>query len=118
MGESRRQRAEMAAELAEMAPESVPMNFLHPIEGTPFESYINKIDEEEILKTIAVFRIAMPKTELRYAGGRALRFSPEYQETGLRAGITGILVGNYLTTVGITLEEDKELIKNAGKMHN
>ena len=116
MGESRRQRAEMAAELAELNIESVPINFLHPIEGTPFEGYLNKIDEEEILKTIAIFRIAMPKTELRYAGGRALRFSQENQELGLKAGVNGILVGNYLTTIGITPEEDKNLLERSGKV--
>lgn len=115
MGESRRQRAEIATELAKLAPESIPMNFLHPIEGTPFENYLNKIDEEEILKTIAVFRIVMPETELRYAGGRVLRLSPKCREIGLKAGITGILVGNYLTTLGITPEEDKKFIEKSGK---
>lgn len=115
MGESRIQRAEMAVELSEINPDSVPVNFLHPIEGTPFESYIDAIDEEEILRTIAVFRVSMPKAELRYAGGRALRFSPKYQELGLKAGISGMLVGNYLTTIGITPEEDLLLLEKTGK---
>ena len=114
MGESRQQRAEMAAELAELKPVSVPINFLHPIEGTPFEIHTDAIDEEEILRTIAIFRIAMPKTELRYAGGRALRFSPKYQELGLKAGISGVLVGNYLTTIGIEPSDDLNLLKRSG----
>lgn len=114
MGESRQQRAEMAAELAELEPASVPMNFLHPIEGTPFEIHTNAIDEDEILRTIAIFRMAMPESELRYAGGRALKFSPKYQELGLKAGINGILVGNYLTTIGIEPDEDLELLKKSG----
>ena len=114
MGESRQQRAEMAAELSEIKPHSIPLNFLHAIEGTPFEIYKKAIDEEEILRTIAVFRIAMPESEIRYAGGRALRFSTEYQELGLKAGINGILVGNYLTTIGIEPEDDKGLLKRSG----
>jgi len=114
MGESRQQRAEMAAELAELKPASVPINFLHPIERTPFEIHTDAIDEEEILRTIAIFRVAMPEAELRYAGGRALRFSPKYQELGLKAGINGILVGNYLTTIGIEPKDDMELLKRSG----
>lgn len=115
MGESRKQRAEMAAELAEIKPHSIPLNLLYPIEGTPFEIYNKVIDEEEILKTIAVFRIATPESEIRYAGGRAFHLSPKYQELGLKAGINGILVGNYLTTIGIEPEEDLELLKRTGK---
>jgi len=114
MGESRQQRAEMAAELAELKPVSVPINFLHPIEGTPFEIHTDAINEEEILRTIAIFRIAMPESELRYAGGRALRFSPKYQELGLKTGINGILVGNYLTTIGIEPTDDVNLLKRSG----
>lgn len=115
MGESRLQRAEMAAELSEINPASVPLNFLYPIEGTPFEIYNKVINEEELLKTIAVFRIAMPKAEIRYAGGRAYHFSKQYQELGLKAGINGILVGNYLTTIGIEPEDDLELLNLSGK---
>jgi len=114
MGESRQHRAEMAAELAELMPASIPINFLHPIEGTPFEIHSHSIDEDEILRTIAVFRIAMPKAELRYAGGRLSRFSSEYQELGLKAGINGMIVGNYLTTIGIEPNEDRELLKRSG----
>lgn len=115
MGESRKQRAEMAAELSEINPASIPINFLHPIEGTPFEIHTDAINEEEILRTIAIFRIAIPQAELRYAGGRALRFSPAYQELGLKAGINGILVGNYLTTIGIDPLDDKKLVSKCGK---
>jgi len=114
MGESRQQRSEMAAELAELRPASIPINFLYPIEGTPFEIHTDSIDAEEILRTIAIFRIAMPESELRYAGGRALRFSPKYQELGLKTGINGILVGNYLTTIGIEPKDDLDLLKRSG----
>lgn len=114
MGETRRQRVELALELAELNPTSVPINFLHPIPGTPLENCNNAIDEEEILKTLAIFRIALPKSLIRYAGGRATRFSKEYQEMGIKAGVNALLVGNYLTTTGISVEEDLELVKNNG----
>lgn len=114
MGESRRQRVEMAVELAELKPCSVPLNFLHPIEGTPLESCVDLIDEEEILRTIAIFRIALPESDIRYAGGRMLRFSPKYQELGFKAGINGMLVGNYLTTIGVEPEEDLKLLEKSG----
>lgn len=113
MGETRRQRIEMALELAELNPVSVPVNFLHPVEGTPLENLKDAIDEEEILKTLAIYRIIMPKALIRYAGGRATRFSKEYQLMGIKAGVNALLVGNYLTTTGITPEEDIELIKEA-----
>ena len=114
MGESRRQRIEMALELAELNPTSVPINFLNPIEGTPLENLNDEINEEEILKTIAIFRIALPESLIRYAGGRSTRFSKEYQLLGIKAGVNALLVGNYLTTTGINPDEDMELIKNAG----
>jgi len=114
MGESRRQRIEMALELAELNPTSVPINFLNPIEGTPLENLQDEIDEEEILKTLAIFRIILPKSLIRYAGGRSTRFSKEYQLLGIKAGVNALLVGNYLTTTGINPDEDMKLIKNAG----
>jgi len=114
MGETRKQRIEMALELAELNPTSVPINFLNPIEGTPLENLHDKIDEEEILKTIAIFRIILPKSLIRYAGGRSTRFSKEYQLLGIKAGVNALLVGNYLTTTGINPDEDMKLIKNAG----
>lgn len=114
MGESRRQRIELALELAELGPVSVPINFLHPVEGTPFENYHNEIDEEEILKTLCIFRIILPKARIRYAGGRLSRFSKEYQDLGIKAGVNALLVGNYLTTTGINPEDDIELVNKNG----
>ena len=114
MGETREQRIELAVELAELNPKSVPINFLHPVAGTPFENYQSAIDEDEILKTLAIFRIALPNSLIRYAGGRATRFSKEYQSMGIKAGVNALLVGNYLTTTGISVEEDMELLKNNG----
>lgn len=114
MGETREQRVEIAMELAEINPESVPVNFLHPIEGTPFGNYHDKITSEEIIRTLAMFRMALPKTNIRYAGGRFLKLTKEEQALGLKAGANGILIGNLLTTIGITPEEDKELVESVG----
>lgn len=114
MGETREQRVEMALELIKLNPASVPINFLNPIEGTPLENSHPEIDEEEILRTICIFRIALPKALLRYAGGRTTRFSGEYQKLGIKAGINALLVGNYLTTTGTSPQEDINLIKDQG----
>lgn len=115
MGETPRQRVEMAQHLIEINPESVPVNFLTPIKGTPFESYGDKIDEEHILRTLAMFKIALPKSVIRFAGGRALRLSEKNREIALENCVEGILVGNYLTTTGIDPEKDIETVKKIGK---
>ena len=110
MGESREDRVDMALSLAELNPKTVPINVLNPIKGTALEGYEDKITEEEVIRTICIFRIAMPKAILRYAGGRKTRLSVETQKLGLRAGINGMLSGDYLTTDGVELSTDKELI--------
>ena len=114
MGESVEQRVEMALELAEIQPESIPINILMPIEGTPFEGYLDKIDEENVLRTLAIFKIANPKSVLRFCGGR-MRLSEENQELALKTCVEGILTGNYLTTTGKTPEEDIKTIEKLGK---
>lgn len=114
MGEDRIDRINMALTLKELSPKSTPINFLNPIKGTPLENYEDKIDEEEILKTICIFRIILPDVYLRYAGGRTTRFSDEYQKLGLYAGINALIVGNYLTTLGSTKEHDKKLLDELG----
>lgn len=111
MGETREDRVDMALSLRELNPTTVPMNFLNPIKGTPLEGYEDKIDEEEILKTICIFRVALPKAMLRYAGGRTTRLSEYNQALGIKAGINSLLVGNYLTTAGSKAEEDKQMLK-------
>ena len=111
MGETREDRIDMALSLKELNPKTVPINILNPIEGTPLEGYKDKIDETEVLKTICIFRIILPKALLRYAGGRTLRLSKDNQKLGMLAGINSLLVGNYLTTLGSTAQEDKEMLK-------
>lgn len=112
MGETKEDRIDIALSLAELNPKTVPINVLNPIKGTALEGYEDKITEEEVIRTICIFRIAMPKAILRYAGGRKTRLSIETQKLGLRAGINGMLSGDYLTTDGVELSTDKELIES------
>ncbi len=114
MGESIEQRVEMAMELAEIEPDSIPINILMPIPETPFENYHDKIDEENVLRTMAIFKIANPKAVVRFCGGR-MRLSQENQELALKTCVEGILVGNYLTTVGREPHEDLETANKLGK---
>ena len=114
MGETVEQRVEMALELAEIQPDSIPINILMPIPETPFESYHDKIDEENVLKTMAIFKIANPNSVIRFCGGR-MKLSQENQELALQTCVEGILVGNYLTTVGREVQEDIETIKKLNK---
>ena len=114
MGESIEQRIEMALELAEIEPDSIPINILMPIPETPFENYSDKIDEENVLRTLAVFKIANPKSVLRFCGGR-MRLSEENQRKALNTCVEGIMVGNYLTTIGKAPEEDIKTVNELGK---
>ncbi len=114
MGESVEQRIEMALELAEIQPDSIPINILMPIPETPFENYHDKIDEENVLRTLAIFKIANPNSILRFCGGR-MRLSEENQRKALNSCVEGIMVGNYLTTVGKAPEEDLKTVKELGK---
>ncbi len=114
MGESVEQRIEMALELAEIEPDSIPINILMPIKHTPLENYGDKIDEENILRTLAIFKIANPKSVLRFCGGR-MRLSDEGQKLALQTCVEGIMIGNYLTTIGKNPKEDIETVKQLGK---
>jgi len=114
MGESVEQRVQMAMQLAEIQPASIPINILMPIPETPFENYLDKIDEENILRTLAIFKIANPQAVLRFCGGR-MRLSEENQKKALQTCVEGILIGNYLTTVGKAPEEDIKTVAELGK---
>ena len=114
MGETVEQRIEMALELSEIQPESIPINILMPIPQTPFENYYDKIDEENVLRTLAVFKIANPKSVLRFCGGR-MRLSDKNQELALNTCVEGIMTGNYLTTTGKSPKEDIETVKKLNK---
>lgn len=114
MGETVEQRVEMAMELAEIQPDSIPINILMPIPQTPFENYFDKIDEENILRTLAIFKIANPDSILRFCGGR-MRLSEENQIRALKSCVEGVLTGNYLTTTCKSPDEDIELVKKLNK---
>jgi biotin synthase len=109
MGETLEQRAELAAQLAELDPHEVPLNFLNPRPGTPFGD-LPVMDGRDALRTIAAFRLAMPRTILRYAGGRELTLGDLGTRDGLLGGINAVIVGNYLTTLGRRPEEDLDLL--------
>jgi biotin synthase len=109
MGETVEQRAEFAAQLAALEPDEVPLNFLAPRPGTPFADR-PLVEGTEALKTIAAFRLALPRTILRYAGGRELTLGDLGTRDGMLGGINAIIVGNYLTTLGRAPEKDLELL--------
>ncbi|WP_405141433.1 biotin synthase BioB [Sphaerisporangium sp. NBC_01403] len=109
MGETREQRAEFAGQLGELRPDEVPLNFLNPRPGTPFGSF-PLVEGPEALKTIATFRLALPRTILRYAGGRELTLGDLGTRDGMLGGVNAIIVGNYLTTLGRSPEQDLELL--------
>lgn len=109
MGETLEQRAEFAAQLGELAPDEVPLNFLNPRPGTPLGDY-PLVEGAEALKTIATFRLALPRTILRYAGGRELTLGDLGTRDGMLGGINAIIVGNYLTTLGRSPEQDLGLL--------
>jgi biotin synthase len=109
MGESIEQRAELAAQLAELEPDEVPLNFLSPRPGTPFGD-LPVMPATEALRTIAAFRLALPRTILRYAGGRELTLGDLGTRDGLLGGINAMIVGNYLTTLGRSPEADLALL--------
>lgn len=112
MGETRRQRMELAITLRRVQPVSIPINILCRIPGTPLEN-AEELTDEEIVLTVALFRFAHPSVTLRFAGGRA-RLSREIQLRALLTGINGAIIGDLLTTIGSTIEEDKNLAESAG----
>ena len=116
MGESIEQRIEMALELAEINPDSIPVNILTPIPNTPFESYIDKIDEENVLRTLAIFKIACPNASIRLAGGKKVRLSQSSIEKAFKYCVDSTIVGNYLTTTGFSPKEDADLVKKLGRV--
>ncbi|MDT5053071.1 MAG: biotin synthase [Mycobacterium sp.] len=109
MGETLAQRAEFAANLAELDPHEVPLNFLNPRPGTPFGD-LDVLPASEALRAVAAFRLALPRTMLRFAGGREITLGDLGAKKGILGGINAVIVGNYLTTLGRPAEADLELL--------
>lgn len=112
MGETMEQRVEFALSLREISPVSIPINILHPIPGTPLANQ-PPLSGDEILRTVAIFRMVHPRAVLRFAGGRD-RIPHDAQLTALRTAVNGAIMGDLLTTIGAKIEEDKQMIKEAG----
>lgn len=112
MGESPQDRLDFAFELAELDPDSVPVNILNPIPGTPLEN-TPLISEEEIIRTAALFRFILPRQSIRFAGGR-MRLSDESMRRMMRGGVNGVLMGDMLTTISNRIADDRRLFADAG----
>ena len=111
MGETEEQRAELAAQLASVDPHEVPLNFFNPRPGTPFGD-LPTMAATDALRTIGAFRLALPRTILRFAGGREITLGDLGTREGLLGGINAVIVGNYLTTLGRPATEDLEMLSD------
>ncbi|HKD96352.1 MAG TPA: biotin synthase BioB [Micromonosporaceae bacterium] len=109
LGEKLEQRAEFATQLAELDPDEVPLNFLNPRPGTPLAA-APIVDGRDALRAIAAFRLALPRTVLRYAGGREITLGDLGTRDGLLGGVNAVIVGNYLTTLGRAPADDLALL--------
>jgi biotin synthase len=112
LGETREQRVEMAFELAAINPTSVPINLLNPRPGTKFGDR-DYIDPWEAVKWVAIFRLILPEALFRLCGGRVENLG-ELQPLAVKAGLNGVMMGNFLTTLGSSPEEDREMFEELG----
>lgn len=112
MGETREDRCDLAFSLKEIGANVVPINILNPIPGTPFEKN-EPLSVMEILKTIACFRLILPRQEIMIAGGRTVNLR-DAQSMIFMAGASAMMVGNYLTTLNQPVEKDLQMLKDLG----
>jgi biotin synthase len=112
LGETREQRVEMAFQLAKIDPTSVPINLLNPRPGTKFGDR-ELMDPWEVVKWIAIFRLILPDALFRLCGGRVENLG-ELQATAIKAGLNGVMMGNFLTTLGNTPDEDRAMFEDLG----
>jgi biotin synthase len=112
MGETREDRCELAFSLKELGVHIVPINILNPIQGTPFAAR-EPLAPLEILKSIACFRLILPKQEIMIAGGRTVNLR-DMQSLVFAAGASALMVGNYLTTLNQPVEKDLQMLKDLG----
>ncbi|WP_440764836.1 biotin synthase BioB [Natronorubrum sp. DTA7] len=114
MGETPTDRVDAAIALQEIGISSLPVNVLNPVAGTPLAEQGVKISTEEIVKTVAVYKLLHPESRVRLTGGREVNLSPDEQHLPLEAGADGLLTGDYLTTEGQSPGEDLEIVERAG----
>ncbi len=112
LGESPRQRVEMAFELSELNPTSVPINLLNPRDGTKFGDRA-LMDAWEVVKWVAIFRLIIPGALFRLCGGRVENLG-DLQPLAVRAGLNGVMMGNFLTTLGAEPEDDRAMFEDLG----
>ncbi|GBR72620.1 biotin synthase BioB [Candidatus Termititenax aidoneus] len=112
LGETKEQRVELVMALAELAPESVPLNFLNPIAGTRLAN-LQPLDINDICRTIALFRFFLPDKNIGVMGGRE-QLLRDRQDLVFEAGANGFMLGDYLTTAGNSVESDYALVAAAG----
>jgi biotin synthase len=110
MGENEDQRVELLLQLREVDPAEVPLNFLNPRPGTPLGDR-PLVEPMDAIRWIALFRLALPSVILRYAGGREVTLR-ELQAMGMTAGINALIVGNYLTTLGRSPDQDLQMLQD------
>ncbi|MFL5842890.1 MAG: radical SAM protein, partial [Thermoleophilaceae bacterium] len=112
LGETREQRVEMAFQLAGINPTSVPINLLNPRPGTKFGDR-DHMDPWEAVKWIAIFRLILPEALFRLCGGRVENLG-ELQPLAVKAGLNGVMMGNFLTTLGSEPEDDRAMFEELG----
>jgi biotin synthase len=112
LGESPRQRVEMAFELSEIDPDSVPINLLNPRTGTKFGER-EMMDPWDVVKWVAIFRLILPDALFRLCGGRVENLG-ELQPLAVKAGLNGVMMGNFLTTLGVEPVEDRAMFEELG----
>src|SRR3954467_12901102 len=112
LGETEEQRVEMAFQLAEINPTSVPINLLNPRPGTKFGDR-ELMDPWEVVKWVAIFRLILPEALFRLCGGRVENLG-DLQPLAVKAGLNGVMMGNFLTTLGSTPEHDRALFADLG----
>lgn len=111
MGETPEQRIELAVALRELGVASIPVNVLNPIPGTPLEK-MPPLSDDEILRSMAMFRIVVPDAHIRFAGGRnAIK---HLERRLLHVGVSASIVGDMLTTSGSDIETDKRMFREEG----
>src|ERR671911_1835848 len=112
LGETPRQRVEMAFELSEIDPTSVPINLLNPRPGTKFGDR-DLMDPWEVVKWVAIFRLILPDALFRLCGGRVENIG-ELQPLAVKAGLNGVMMGNFLTTLGVEPADDRAMFEELG----